>query len=134
MTLPTFKEQELEELFKNLKKFLQDQDSPISKEKYLATVEQLGQEPDPEKIPLGFDDLYEDAQRALNIYNRLGNRIYGDVGFVGKDFTNLPILIETNYIVDKSLLVDLLNVIDAHNIDKNQKQLKKMYDDIKKKK
>lgn len=134
MTSPTFKESEIKTLFKLLDKYLKDLDSPISKEKYLATVEQLGQEPDPEKMPLGFEDIPEDAQLAFNIYNRLGNRVYGDVGFVGKDFTNLPILIEIHNIFDKDLLIDLLNTIDRYNIDKSQKQIKKMYDDIKKKK
>ena len=133
MTWPTFKESELKELFEVMEKFLRDLDSPISKEQYLATMKELGQEPDSKKIPLGFEDVPEDAQLAFNIYNKLGNRVYGDVGFTGKDYTNLPILIEIYRICDKDLLIDLLNVIDAFNINKSQKQLKKMYDDMKKK-
>lgn len=116
-----------------MEKFLRDLDSPISKEQYLATMKELGQESDPKKIPLGFEDIPEDAQLAFNIYNKLGNRVYGDVGFTGKDYTNLPILIEIYRICDKDLLIDLLNAIDAFNINKSQKQLKKMYDDMKKK-
>jgi hypothetical protein len=97
-------------------------------------MEQLGKEPDFDKMPLDYEDLYPEAQIALNIYARLGNRVYGDVGFVGKDYTNLPILIEIFDITKKDLLIDLLNVIDAFNIDKSQKAIKKMMDDIKKKK
>jgi hypothetical protein len=132
--LPTFKESEVKDLFDILDKFLRDLDSPISKEQYLATMQELGQEPDYKKIPLGFEDIPNDCQLAFNIYSKLGNRVYGDVGFTGKDYTNLPILIEIYHIWDKDLLLDLLNSIDAFNINKNQKQIKKMYDDMKKKK
>jgi len=134
LTLPTFKESETQDLFKTLDKFLKDQDGPINKEKYLKIQEQLGKEPDPKHMPLGFDDLTEDAQLAFNIYNKLGNRVYGDVGFTGKDYTNLPILIQIYHIRDVDLLLDLLNTMDAYNINKSQKQIKKMYDDMKKKK
>lgn len=94
-------------------------------------MEQLGKEPD--NPPVGYEDLCSDCQIALNIYNRLGNRVYGDVGFVGKDYTNLPILIEVFEITNKNYLIDLLNVLDSFNIDKSQKAIKKMMDDIKRK-
>lgn len=95
-------------------------------------MEQLGKEPD--KPPIGYEDLCPDCQIALNIYNRLGNRVYGDVGFVGKDYTNLPILIEIFEITNKDYLINLLNVLDTFNINQSQKAMKKMMDDIKKKK
>lgn len=96
-------------------------------------MEQVGKEPDPDKIPIGAEDLALDAQIALSIYNRLGSRIYGDVGFVGKDYTNLPILIEVYSIKDKELLIDLLNIIDTFNIQKSQEAIKKEFDKLKKK-
>lgn len=133
MTLPIFKEDEEQNTIQLIQKFLKDQNSPITKEKYLEVQKQLGKEPDPKYMPLGYEDLPEDAQLALIIYNKLGNRIYGDVGFTGKDYTNLPILIERHNIYDTALLIDLLNVIDIYYIEKNQKQIKKMYDDMKKK-
>jgi hypothetical protein len=133
LTLPIFKEDEEQNTIQLIQKFLKDQNSPITKEKYLEVQKQLGKEPDPKYMPLGYEDLPEDAQLALIIYNKLGNRIYGDVGFTGKDYTNLPILIERHNIYDTALLIDLLNVIDIYYIEKNQKQIKKMYDDMKKK-
>ena len=133
MTLPIFKEAEEQDTIQLIQKFLKDQDSPITKEKYLEVQKQLGKEPDPKYMPLGYEDLPEDAQLAFIIYNKLGNRIYGDVGFTGKDYTNLPILIERHNIYDTALLIDLLNVIDIYYIEKNQRQIKKMYDDMKKK-
>lgn len=134
MIWPTFNESHKEEIVQTLQKFLEDLDSPIDKEKYFKIQAQLGQEPDFSKIPLGFEDIPQEAQVALNIYNTLGNRIYPDVGFTGKDYTNLPILIDIYEIYNKKLLLELLTVIEAYYIDKNQKQIKKMYDDMKKKK
>lgn len=96
-------------------------------------MEQVGKEPDPDKIPIGLEDLSIDTQIAISIYNKLGSRIYGDVGFVGKDYTNLPILIEVYSIKDKELLIDLLNIIDTFNIQKSQEAIKKEFDKLKKK-
>lgn len=134
MTWPIFNESHKEEIVQTLQKFLKDLDSPIDKEKYLKIQAELGQEPDFSRMPLGFEDIPQEAQVALNIYNTLGNRIYPDVGFTGKDYTNLPILIDIYEIYNKKLLLELLTVIEAYYIDKNQKQIKKMYDDMKKKK
>ena len=96
-------------------------------------MEELNQEPDYSKIPPAFEDLAEDNRIALTIHGKLGNRVFGDVGYTGKDYTNLPILIEIYNIIDKELLLDKLNIIDGFYIDKTQKQIKKQHDDMKKK-
>jgi hypothetical protein len=117
-----------------LEKFLKSAESKINKDRYLLMMAQRGEEPDPKKIPIDYDDLSLDCRIVLNIYNRLGNRVYSDVGFIGKDYTNLPILIESYGITNKEYLLDLLNIVDTYNIEKSQKAIKKMYDDLKKKK
>lgn len=89
-------------------------------------MEQMGKPIDPAKIPMDFDDLPLDAQYALNIYNRLGNRIESNIGFVGKDYCNLPIFIEVNNIVDKEWLLDLLLTIEVHYIEANAAEIKKI--------
>jgi hypothetical protein len=94
-------------------------------------MEERGLDPDPDKIPVGYEDLSYDAQLCLNIYGRLGNRVYGDVGFVGKDYTNLPILIKFHEIVNTDFLLEMLNIIDEYNVDKSQKAMKKEMDKIK---
>lgn len=133
MISPTFKETEQKDLIKLLEKYIRDIDSPVDKRKYLLVQQELGLEPDPEKIPMGFEDLPEDGQLAVSIFGKLGNRVYGDVGFTGKDYTNLPILISLYNICDVGLLLELLTLLDHHYIDKNQKQIKKMHDDTKRK-
>lgn len=96
-------------------------------------MEQRGLEPDPSKMPIDYEDLHEDGMLALHIYNKLGNRVYGDVGFTGKDYTVLPILISFHEIFDTDLLLDYLNVIDNYHIAESQKAIKAEYDKIKKK-
>lgn len=134
MIWPTFKENEQAQCIELLEKYLKDIDSPIKRETYLNMCEQMGKEPDPAELPLAYEDLTYDAQLAYSIYTRLGSRIYGDVGFTGKDYTNLPILIEVYDIIDPDYLLILLSVLDSHYINKSQAQIKKMHDDIKKKK
>ena len=97
-------------------------------------MEQLGKEPELDKIPIDYEDLHGDCQVALYIYNKLGNRVYGDVGFTGKDFTLLPTLIAYHKIIDPDLLIDYLNTIDNHHINESQKAIKAEYDKIKNKK
>jgi len=96
-------------------------------------MEQRGQEPDPEKIPIDYEDLHYDAQLSLLIYGKLGNRVYGDVGFTGKDFTLLPILINYHEVIDTDLLLDYLNTVDNYYIEKSQKAIKAEIDKAKKK-
>lgn len=89
-------------------------------------MEQTGKQPDPNKIPLEFEDLTYDGQLAYNIYSKLGNRVESNIGFVGKDYSNLPILIEIYNIIDKEYLLDLLLLIEIFYINENSKQIEKI--------
>lgn len=89
-------------------------------------MEQMGKPLDPEKMPMSFEDLPTDAQMTLNIYNRLGNRVESNIGFVGKDYSNLPLLIEIYAIEDKEWLLDLLLTIEVFFIEENAAELKKI--------
>ena len=64
----------------------------MTKDQYLEMMDQMGQEPDWEKCPPDMDDFPSSVLDSLNIFHTLGDRIYGDVGYIGKDFTNLSLL------------------------------------------
>ena len=51
-------------------------------------VEQTGEEIDWERCPPDVEDFPESVHTAIQIFNTLGDRVYPDVGFTGKDFTN----------------------------------------------
>lgn len=72
-------------------------------------------------------------QIAFAVYGRLGNRIYESVGFIGKDMTILPMIVQHYEIIDIELLIDLINIIDEHHVEKSQKAIKQEMDKAKKK-
>lgn len=134
MTLPTFVEEQKELLWKRIEDWQRHAESGMTKEKYIAIQEELGKEVSLEKCPPGIEDFPEIAISALNIYNILGDRVYPDVGFVGKDYTNLPILIEIYKIDNIELLIEILSRLEAQSIKKSQEHLKREYDKLKRKK
>ena len=95
--------------------------------------EGLGREIDPEKCPPGVDDFPDIVIDALNIYDRLGNRMYPDIGYVGKDFTNLPIYLKLYKIDNIELFMEILSRLDSHAIKTSQQELKRSYDKLKRK-
>ena len=78
--------------------------------------EQTGQEIDWEKCPVEWEDFPLPVLTAVNIYNSLGNRVYGDVGFVGKDFT-----------------FEIVMFMEGRQIEQSQRKLKAELNKVKKK-
>jgi hypothetical protein len=105
----------------------------MTKERYLTMCEQLGKEPNSEEIPPEWEDFPPFVQTALNIFNQLGDRVYPEIGYIGKDYTNLPVLMEVYGIDDTEYLLELLGWIDSRAIKASSEQLKKEYDKLKRK-
>ena len=107
----------------------------MTKDQYLRMVEQTGEEIDWEKCPPDIEDFPNSVHTAMNIYNSLGDRIYPDVGFIGKDFTNLSLLYENYFIEEheKDWIFELLLFLDSNNIKESQRRLKSEMDKIKRK-
>ena len=98
-------------------------------------VEQTGEEIDWEKCPPEIEDFPDSVHTAMNIYNSLGDRIYPEIGFIGKDFTNLSLLYDNYYIeeYEKDWIFELLLFLDSNNIKESQKRIKSEIDRIKRK-
>ena len=67
----------------------------INKEQYLLINEQLGQEVNPEDVPLDLDDLPPIAHVALKVFNLLEDS-YVSLGmdgskYIGKNFNNFEL-------------------------------------------
>lgn len=105
----------------------------MTRDNYFKMCEQLGQEPDPSKIPPDVSDLPEVVQIGIAIFNTLGDRVYPDVGYIGKDYTNLPILFEIYGVEDKELVLDVLTFLDSRAIKASSEKLKAEYDKLKRK-
>ena len=107
----------------------------MTKDQYLRMVEQTGEEIDWEKCPPEIEDFPDSVHTAMNIYNSLGDRIYPDIGYIGKDFTNLSLLYKNYYVeeYEKDWLFELLLFLDSYNIKSSQKRIKSEYAKIKRK-
>jgi len=64
----------------------------------------------------------------------LGDRIVADIGYIGKDYSNLSVLMEVCYIEDKELFLEILYWLDSRAIKQNAEQMKRERDKLKRKK
>ena len=74
----------------------------MTKDQYSRMVEQTGEEIDWEKCPPEMEDFPDSVHTAISIYNSLGDRMYPDIGYIGKDCTNLSFLYD-NYLIEHFL-------------------------------
>ena len=97
--------------------------------------EQTGEEINWEKCPPEIEDFPTSILTALNIFESLGIRVYPDVGYVGRDYTNLDLLYKV-YFVEKheeDWIFELLLFLDSRAIQESQKRMKAEMDKIKRK-
>jgi hypothetical protein len=116
----------LEVMFKNL-------DTGMTRSKYLDMCEQLEQEPKENEIPPDWEDFPLVIQEAINTFNSLGDRVYPEIGFVGKDYTNLRYFTELYQITDTEFFLEIISWLDSRAIKQSQQQLKREHDKLKRK-
>jgi hypothetical protein len=98
-------------------------------------VEQTGEEIDWDRCPPDLEDFPNTVHTAIQIYNSLGDRIYPEVGFTGKDFTNLGLFFKSHQIEEgseKDYIMELLLILDSLQIKQSQEQIKAAHDKIRK--
>jgi len=116
----------LERMYKNL-------DTGMTRNKYLTMCEQLGKEPNDIEIPPDWEDFPEIVRDAINSFNQLGDRVYPEIGFVGKDYTNLNHYLEIYDVNDKEFFLEIISWLDSRAIKKSSENLKRQYDKLKRK-
>ena len=107
----------------------------MTKDQYLRMVEQTGDEIDWDKCPTEPEDFPDIVLNTLNVFNSMGSRIYPDIGYIGKDFTNYELLLERYGIEEyqKDYALDLILWLDNREIKESQRRMKAAYDKIKRK-
>jgi len=108
----------------------------MSKDQYLRMVEQTGEEIDWDRCPPEWDDFPTSVETAMGIFNDLGDKIYPEIGYIGKDFTTLNFLLDMYKIKEKTeieWIFELLLHLESDTIAKSQQRIKAEYDKIKKK-
>ena len=126
-------EEQKEKVIERLEKLHQNLDTGMTRERYLELCEQMGNEPIEEEIPPDWSDLPEIVTYAVNTFNLMGDRVYPEIGYVGKDYTNLNHYIELYAIEDKEFFLHILSWLDSRAIKKSSDQLKREYDKMKRK-
>lgn len=105
----------------------------MTRDRYLDMCEQLGREPVESEIPPDWDDLPEIVQIAVNTFNMLGDRVYPEIGYVGKDYTNLPHYLDVYGVEEKEYFLEILNVLDSRAIKQSSDVLKREREKLKRK-
>jgi len=107
----------------------------MTRDRYLKMCDQLGQEPDPTELPPDWEDFPPIARDAMNTFAVLGDRIFPEIGYIGKDFTNLPVLMEIYGVEDrdKELFLEILHTLESRAIKSSQDILKKEREKLKRK-
>jgi hypothetical protein len=95
--------------------------------------EQTGEEIDWDRCPPDLEDFPESIYTALNIFNSMGSRVQADIGYIGKDYTNLSLLYDFYYITEyeKDWIFELLLFLDDREIKESQRRMKSEMDRIK---
>lgn len=105
----------------------------MTRDRYLEMQEQMGREPKLENIPPAWEDFPEIVILAVNTFNMLGDRVYPEIGYVGKDYTNIATYIGIHGIVDKEFFLEIISWLDSRAIKKSADELKREYAKLKRK-
>ena len=84
----------------------------MTKEKYLEMCRVMKKEPDPDIMPLDFEDFPSDIQELFVIVNMLPDRWDGMSGaYLGKDFSLIPYLFDVYNIENAKTALIIINLI-----------------------
>ena len=107
----------------------------MTPDRYFEMQEQMGLEIIEEDIPPSLEDMPDTVIEAMDTFNSLGDRVYPEIGYIGKDYTNLPIYMSMLGIdKENEFFFQVLQWLDARAIKESSEQLKREYDKIKRKK
>lgn len=103
----------------------------MTQDRYLDMMEQLGKNPVETEVPPDFEDLPDIVINAVNTFNILGDRVFPDIGYTGKDYTNLPIFLKLYDVEDEEFFLEILSWLDSRAIKKSSEHIKKQHDKLK---
>ena len=93
----------------------------------------MGQEPVEAEIPPAWEDFPEIVLLAIDTFSQLGDKLAADIGYLGKDFTNLSYYMDIHGVEDKELFLQILTFLESRAINQSQEQLKRDREKLKRK-
>jgi hypothetical protein len=101
------------------------QSGGVTKDQYFLMCELMGTDPNPDEIPLEYNDLDYECQLALKVFNLLPDNIEGMGGtWLGKNFSGLGTFIDIYEIDDKQQFMELLTVLITATAEHHRRQQK----------
>ena len=94
------------------------QPKKVTKEVYFRICEELGQEPDPTKMPIELSDLPVDVQVAFFMLSLLTDT-YDYMGgyWMGKSWTDLPMIFELHGVDDQRSMFYFMKLIESVDLE-----------------
>lgn len=122
-----FVDEEREELWARLNKWLTNMSSknPIDLDMILRMHEGREDQINWEKVPPDLGDFPSDIQIAISIYGKLSDNIIPDIGYMGKNWELLELLMEIDNVSNKSLCIEALLRLDQFYIEKSRKDMER---------
>lgn len=120
-------------MWKRLDKWQNNLKIGMTKEKYLNLCEQMGTEPQESKCPPGPEDFPLVLQQAIEVFNRMGDRVVANIGYVGKDYSALSVYMKNIGVTNEDLFLEALARLDEQMIKQSQEQMKRAQEAAKKK-
>jgi hypothetical protein len=117
-------------MWKRLETWQNNFDTSMTRNRYLDLCEKLNQEPNPDKLPPEIEDFPEEVQKAIVTYNKLGDRVVADIGYLGKDYTSLPLYLQAYNIQNTELFIEVILRMDEKTIKKSADSMKAERDKI----
>lgn len=84
----------------------------------------MGQDPKPDEIPPEHQDFPPDVQKAMLVYNKLGDRMVPEIGYLGKDYTTVELHMRIQKVEDEDIFLETLLRLDEKIIKKCAAQVK----------
>ena len=92
---------------------MREQNSNFNIDKYLSICEQLGEEPDPQKMPLTESAFPDEVQVAFFMFNLLSDVWEGMSGsYMGKDWSGCNLLFSIYEVEDKKQVLYFMKVYE----------------------
>lgn len=126
-------DEQKEALWKRLDRWHNNLEAGMTKDKYLTLCEQMGQEPSEDKCPPDYEDFPIPVRQAIEVFNKLGDRVVAEIGYVGKYYETLDLHMEVLGVTNKEVFLETLLRLDANMIKRSNDQMKKARDKLKRK-
>lgn len=105
---------------------IKESSASIDVAKYLLICEQLGQDPDPEKMPLETSAFPAEVQVAFFIFDLLSDRWDGQSAtYLGKDWTSVPFLLDLYEVEDKKVVVYFMKTYEILIVNSKMEEAEK---------